>query len=365
MIHSRFLVSKLFIVGIFIGFAFVSSAGITVGIQQFTTSSGSHDNLLITYTADQNYNTNPAFKWNSQVFTLKWSTTLGNAVINTIMQPSGCAFNFALDGSPIDGGDNFYYQKFTDAGSNIQQSISNGQTLNVLIIHVTHPTISAGTFTLVTNPNLPQAVVGGTASVNNALFNEQFVGFSPSVATNVPLPLTLIDFTAKPQKESISLLWQTANEINFTGFELQRSVNDAKNFASIAEIKGKGAGDYTYTDFNVAPADIYYYRLKMLDNDGTFTYSNIKSGNIEGKTSVKIYPNPTNNSAHLLINTVSESDVIVKVYNMAGQLMRNFSSKLITGQNDLLIDLSTFPTGMYFVLTNIKNEQFSLKLNKE
>ena len=213
MVYSRFFISKFFIVGIFIGFAFICSAGITIGIQQYTTPAGSHDNLLITYTANQNYNTNPAYIWNSQVFTLRWSKTLGNAVIDIITKPAGCAFNFGLDGSPIDGGDNFYYQKFSDNGSNIQQSISNGQTLNVLIIHVTHPSISLGTFTLVTDPNLPATVTGGTASVNNALFGEQFIGFSPSAATNVPLPLSLIDFTAKPQKESINLLWQTANEI--------------------------------------------------------------------------------------------------------------------------------------------------------
>ena len=212
-------------------------------------------------------------------------------------------------------------------------------------------------FDATTNPNFGVNLVDFNPPNNGLTIN----GF----ATNVVVPITLLDFTAKPQKESISLLWQTANEINFKGFELQHSINDVKNFTSIAEIKGKGAGDYAYTDFNVAPGDIYYYRLKLLDNDGTYTYSNIKSGSIEGKAKAKIYPNPTNGTAHLLINTVSESDATVKVFNVQGQLMRNFSSKLITGQNDLLIDLSSFPTGMYYVLTNINNEQFSLKLNKE
>ena len=82
---------------------------------------------------------------------------------------------------------------------------------------------------------------------------------SCNVTANVVLPLTLLDFIAKPQKDNIALNWQTANEINFSGFELQRGT-DAQNFSTITEVKGKGAGDYVYNDFQVQAGQLYYYR---------------------------------------------------------------------------------------------------------
>ena len=327
----------------------VSKGGGVIGVELRATSG-----LVPTHNVNQIYDI---------VFGLRWLSSY-NVDLSTV---SG-AYNITKSGTRATNGSyNFqaFFANFTPF--NVPSTWTLNTWVEILSISTTlDGVVHFGTFEIcppgfdpTTNPDFSIDLTNPGKSIDS---------YTPTIngsATNVVVPLTLLDFTAKSQKDNINLLWQTASEINFTGFELQRSTNDAKNFVTLAEIKGKGAGDYDYMDVNVAAGDIYYYRLKMLDKDGTFTYSNIKSGSIEGKTTAKIYPNPTNNNAHLLINTVSESDAVIQVFNVEGQLMRNISSKLIFGSNDLLIDLSNLSTGIYSVLVNINNEQFSLKVNKE
>ncbi len=168
---------------------------------------------------------------------------------------------------------------------------------------------------------------------------------------DIVLPLTLLDFNVKPQEGNINVLWQTANEINFSRFELQRSA-DAQNFKTIAEIKGKGSGDYVFTDTEVEPFKVYYYRLKLLDKNGNFTYSNIKSASIVGKNEAQIYPNPTSGILNLSIKSNSVANINFDVINISGQIILNKSAGLNEGQNTIEISTSDFPVGSYSVRFN-------------
>ena len=168
---------------------------------------------------------------------------------------------------------------------------------------------------------------------------------------NIVLPLTLLDFNAKPQEGSINVLWQTANEINFSRFELQRS-SDAQNFKTITEIKGKGKGDYVFRDVNIEPVTLYYYRLKLLDLDESFTYSNIKSASVAGKNGAQIYPNPTSGILNLSIKSNSAANINFDVINISGQIILNKSVGLIQGQNSIEINTSDFTVGVYTVRFN-------------
>ncbi len=204
---------------------------------------------------------------------------------------------------------------------------------------------------------------GGVFKLDNA-DNSIPATYSCSVSSNIVLPLTLLDFSAKPQKDNIVLNWQTANEINFSGFELQRGT-DAQNFSAAAEVKGKGAGDYVYNDFQVQAGQLYYYRLKMLDRDGSFSFSSIKSATIVGQTIAKLFPNPTKNNTRLNIYAPSASEAEIKIFNTQGQVLQTIKTSVAAGQNDVPIDLSNLVSGMYYVVMNVNNQQFSLKVNKE
>ena len=180
---------------------------------------------------------------------------------------------------------------------------------------------------------------------------------------NIVLPLTLIDFNAKAQEGSINVLWQTANEINFSRFELQRST-DAQNFNTIAEIKGKGKGNYAYIDADVEPVLIYYYRLKLVDLDGSFTYSNIKSASISGKSTAHIFPNPTTGILNLNINSGTSININYEVINISGQVVLYKNARLVEGKNTIEINTSDFPAGVYSVKVNSGTELPTMRFVK-
>ena len=103
----------------------------------------------------------------------------------------------------------------------------------------------------------------------------------------------------------------------------------------------------------------------MLDRDGSFSFSSIKSATIVGQTIAKLFPNPTTNDTRLNVYSPSESDAVVKIFNTQGQLLQTIPTHVSAGQNDLPIDLSYLASGVYYVVMNVNNQQFSLKVNKE
>jgi chitinase len=84
-------------------------------------------------------------------------------------------------------------------------------------------------------------------------------------------------FTAAPQKRSILLTWQTTSEYNNTGFEIERRDTTTNNWTKIGFVAGTGTSSivktYSFTDKKVIKGTTYGYRLKQMNNDGTYTYS--------------------------------------------------------------------------------------------
>jgi hypothetical protein len=112
----------------------------------------------------------------------------------------------------------------------------------------------------------------------------------------IALPVTLISFNAmKSGEQSVSLSWATASETNSKNFELQRSQNGAK-WIIIASVNAQGESgktiQYSFVDSSPTEGN-NLYRLKMIDNDGTFAYSKIVNINMGSDPAVGIYPNPT------------------------------------------------------------------------
>lgn len=335
---------------------------IDVGIRQFT-NAGDPRNLMISYKANDNYNSNPFNTWNSQLFTMRWSTSLGSGVITGTFNQAN--YNFATDGSPSDGGDGFFYQKFTSSSSNVTQNFNNGQTIDVLRISLSHPSIATGTFELVTLPNTWVANNNGAATVENAVLGNVFNQFDPSIASNVPLPVTLLSFTAQPQRHSIRLAWQSAGEINFDAYELQRST-DGEKFETIARITGKGSSSqgatYTYEDKEVQPGITYYYRLKMMDNDGKFEYSPVRSASIASTgNEIKLYPNPTGGELFLEWQASGENELRVEVFKETSERVLLREYPITQGTNRLPIDARALPPGFYLLRAVSPSRAFSQK----
>ena len=181
-----------------------------------------------------------------------------------------------------------------------------------------------------------------------------------SIYVSAPtLPLNLLSFNATPHTTDIYLEWTSNNEINFEGFELQRSI-DGQYFNTIEWIKSIGdaaSSLYQYRDKNVRPYQTYYYRLKMLDSNGKFEYSFIKSAAIETPPSIVLFPNPTKDILNLSIPVHHKEAIHLEVYSINNALLQR---KILMPQETAqyyMLDLSTFPRGTYIL--NLYNKQFN------
>jgi len=160
-----------------------------------------------------------------------------------------------------------------------------------------------------------------------------------------PLPVKLISFTANPQTNGIQLKWLTSKEENFDYFLLERAGTDL-NFQPIATIQGNGGLDITasYNHLDDAPLNgKNYYRLKSVDLDQTFEYSNVivAEWNFETqKNDVSVYPNPiVDRSFTLEINHEISSATSLTLLNSLGKeiIQQQVASnkEVITLQDDL------------------------------
>ena len=157
------------------------------------------------------------------------------------------------------------------------------------------------------------------------------------------LPVTLINFEGAAQPEGNQLSWQTASEINNEGFEIQRSRNGS-SWEKLTFIQGMGTSftgkTYAYIDDSPEP-NINYYRLKQMDFDGSYEFSNvisIISGNASRKAALLLSPNPVQNEL-MIQNGIGT----VTIYNLLGQPLKTIQS-IATQQ---AIDVSMLAKGQY------------------
>jgi Leucine-rich repeat (LRR) protein len=190
-----------------------------------------------------------------------------------------------------------------------------------------------------------------------------FSGFFVSSLNSALLPVKLISFTGKLQGNSGLLQWVTANEINSSYFELQRSVN-GNNFDAITTIPAAGNSNgislnYQYTD-QPKSAGVYYYRLKMTDKDGRFTFANvIKLNYAGGNPNMSVYPNPANKS--VLVNFPQTTGITtLKMIDMAGRVVKTVP--LPKGVMQLRLNLNGLPVGMYKLISDNGKEAVDCSL---
>ncbi len=135
------------------------------------------------------------------------------------------------------------------------------------------------------------------------------------------LPLRLLSFSATPIVSCNKLQWQTANEIHAKHFEIEKSV-DGSTFYLIAIKESIGTGDYfyQYNDYSIS-AGKQFYRLKMIDNDGSFSYSSIVTIENKSKLSLNIYPNPVKDLVLISSNDASLVNTMLRVTDAGGRLL--------------------------------------------
>jgi hypothetical protein len=158
-----------------------------------------------------------------------------------------------------------------------------------------------------------------------------------------PLPVSLISFTVNSESSNVNLQWRTTNETDFSHFEVEKS-QDSKKWESILRINGNNSGLYSATDALLGQG-ISYYRLKMIDRDGSFAYSrieHIKAGNIQVYFA---YPNPATD--RLFIK--QHNNQKIEIYDLIGRLIIQSA----TSENG--VDISELRTGVYLAITSLND----------
>ncbi|MBK9097017.1 MAG: M28 family peptidase [bacterium] len=171
------------------------------------------------------------------------------------------------------------------------------------------------------------------------------------------VPVELLAFNASVIGSQVQLLWSTASELNNLGFEIQRSVNDQDNFSTIAFVDGNGNSTeinyYSFTDNpQLTGVNQIFYRLKQVDLDGSFSYSDVVSVTYDVPAEFVLsqnFPNPFNPSTRINYFVPKESFVNIKVYDFLGREVAELVNETkATGSYELLFDASSLPSGTYF-----------------
>lgn len=191
----------------------------------------------------------------------------------------------------------------------------------------------------------------------------------PVNACNVAFPVEWLDFTAAPNEQAIILSWLVEQQPDNVGFVLERKTSDMDKFEEFARIPvaldAIGVQAYQFEDQFVFPGTRYFYRLRQLDVDGSFNYSDIVEAQLKvnGSLIAKLYPNPSNGHITLEFSQLPEGILHAVVTNNLGQ--KAFETSILNANSTLDVDLSDLASGMYIlrILHNGKQhiQQFTIE----
>ncbi len=248
------------------------------------------------------------------------------------------------------------------ADSTTGQSLGQGKwaTANGSLSITTDPFTTAGIF----------RVIFKATSLSGLTLCSTISSTGTVTVSSGTLPLNLLQFKGKKQSAVVLLEWVTANETNVNRFEIERSGNGSV-FEKLGNIiaAGNSSSNRNYSFTDVSPlAHTNYYRLKMLDNGGRFTYSNVVviAGTKEDKSVInKINPNPFRTAINIDISLIQQQALTLQLIDLAGRVCVTRSFNAAAGANKLLLDkLGDLSPGIYFVKIVATDEILQQKVLK-
>ncbi|MBC7886987.1 MAG: T9SS type A sorting domain-containing protein [Ferruginibacter sp.] len=264
--------------------------------------------------------------------------------------PGAGVFNLTTKGSR-----DIFISKLTTDG-NFGWAVGFGETTsedagNAIAVDAAGSVYTTGTFLgqIDFDPGPGTAIL---IDINQSIFVHKF-------GPGVVLPLTLLHFTATAAANGNVLHWQTSQEINTKQFEIEWGYN-GQTFVKIALQKAAGNSSalLNYDYLHTAPVNgDNYYRLKMVDMDGKFTYSKI----VRIKTTITlpvitIFPNPVTDQLKMNILASKTETILFYLRSADGKLVSSRYLNLIKGSNLFNWNLQAVPAGKYFISSG--NDQF-------
>ncbi len=206
----------------------------------------------------------------------------------------------------------------------------------------------------------------GTDYTLSYTFNDGFSGFGAGIIAST-LPVGLLDFDGVKQHSGVLLKWKTENEINTSYYEVQRSSN-GRDYESIGNVKSFGltGGGSSYSLVDSKAGIVNYYRLKITDYDGAFTYSKIVSVNIPG-LGQKIYVlnNPFSNAIRLRFGNQPKDKVSLRLVDPAGKVLVAKEFRDVGNTLELNLPSRYTSRGIYILEAVVDGSRFVYKLVKD
>lgn len=197
-----------------------------------------------------------------------------------------------------------------------------------------------------------------TSSSIQASFNNRFFLV---FRTKVVLPISKLNLQANYKNTQVEVVWNTEREYQVKKYVVERSSN-ANSFEALGTVHAKnGIGNkYNFIDFNFLSGFIYY-RLKIINADGSFEYSNTILVEIKQltKDQIMVYPNPVKNKTFTVqLKNIIASEYSIQLFNILGQIVYNQQLQLPTSSiSSVLVDLKNTPlnAGNYQLMITSKN----------
>lgn len=199
-----------------------------------------------------------------------------------------------------------------------------------------------------------QQTINGTS--NGTLISSPLLNFSPftfGYTTTASLPVKLTSFNGRATTQGAALTWLVASEENFSHYEVQKS-NDQRRFETIGRVNGQNRKQYDFLDENATGTN--YYRLKMVDKDGTSSYSktvrvDIASLAKKGWEATVVSNALPEASPSLLLRITSEKDALiqVRIADQMGRLMMHQSLRVAKGNGVYALPSSFAGKGVFYI----------------
>ncbi|MCG6913776.1 T9SS type A sorting domain-containing protein [bacterium BMS3Abin03] len=193
----------------------------------------------------------------------------------------------------------------------------------------------------------------GSATILGVLNNS--TSFGPvSLDPSSPFPVELTSFSANVFGRGVELKWLTATEVNNYGFEVQRSRDD-DNWITLGFVEGYGNSNspksYNYYDNELVTGGNYLYRLKQIDNDGSFKYSKSLEINFNLPTALELkqnYPNPFNPSTTISFTLPESGNISLKIFGSLGEEKATLVNGYVEeGIHIFNFNAEDYPSGIY------------------
>jgi hypothetical protein len=180
----------------------------------------------------------------------------------------------------------------------------------------------------------------------------------------------MTSFTAAAIPNGAELHWSTATEVNSASFEVERRAignqqSAISNWMNVGSVQASGTSSspkyYVYVDQSVTPGK-YAYRLKQIDNDGTFSYfggAEVSVGSVARDFVLNAnYPNPFNPSTQISFTVPENGRAVLRVFNVIGQEVATLFDRVVEAgfEQRATFNAANMPSGLYFARLEFGNQ---------